>query len=251
MKKALFVLIVLFFCSIVWAQQTLLYEVCETATANWTFTNASGSMAIQQNTYWLLDNSGDAIISEAYNVSNFSSLTLTFKVGTQSSSGGTPHPCKVEYSTDNGTTWNASSFTSATPAGVTMVTAGTWSLGTLSTSQLKFKWTFPYTGAQAVRVDEIHLQGTPVSPLLMEDNFNYTGGTTLVANFWSGYNTGNSPTVATTSLSYPNYQCVSGYSGQTLAETGQDVSHVFTAQTSGSVYCSFLINITSASTTAD
>jgi len=143
MKKALFVLIVLFFCSIVWAQQTLLYEVCNSATANWTFTNASGSMAIQQNTYWLLDNSGDAIISEAYNVSNFSSLTLTFKVGTQSSSGGTPHPCKVEYSTDNGTTWNASSFTSATPAGVTMVTAGTWSLGTLSTSQLKFKWTFP------------------------------------------------------------------------------------------------------------
>lgn len=245
------ILTILAFCSIIWAQQTLMYEVCNSATANWTFTNAGGSMALQQNTYWLLDNSGDIIISEAYNVNNFTSLTLTFKVGTLTSSGGTPHPSKVEYSTDNGASWNASTFTSATPTGVAMSSAGTWNLGTLSTSQLKFKWTFPYTGAQAVRIDEIQLQGSPVSPLLLEENFNYTNGTTLVSNFWSGYNTGNTPTVATTALTYPNYPCVSGYAGQTLGETGQDVSRTFTAQTSGTVYSSFLINVSSASTTAD
>jgi hypothetical protein len=143
-----------------WGQTTIHTNACASATANWTYTNIGG-IAIQQGGYWLLDAVGDAIISEAFDVTAYTALTLTFKVGTYGS--GTNHSCLVEYSADNGSTWSTTTFTSATPTSSTMISAGTWNLGTISSSQLKFRWTSPSGGSQGVRIDDILLIGTPAS----------------------------------------------------------------------------------------
>ncbi|MCB5223699.1 MAG: chitobiase/beta-hexosaminidase C-terminal domain-containing protein [Candidatus Syntrophosphaera sp.] len=85
--------------------------------------------------------------------------------------------------------------------------------------------------------------------LLMEENFVYEVGTTLVENGWTAHSGAgnNSPTVVDINLIYPNYPPSSGYAGQTLGN-GEDVNRAFVPQTSGEVYTSFLINVTDAST---
>ena len=162
MKKLLtFCALSIILLSALWAQTTIHTNACASATSGWTYTNGGG-IAIQQTGYWLVDNTGDAIISEPFNVSTYTGLTLTFKVGTYGS--GTNHSCKVEYSTDGGTNWNATTFTSATPTSSTMISAGTWNLGTISTTQLKFRWYLPDGGSKGVRIDDILFQGVIPPP---------------------------------------------------------------------------------------
>ncbi len=140
-----------------WGQTTIHTNNCSAATANWTYTNAGG-IAIQQSGYWLVDYIGDEIISQTFDVTSYTGLTLTFKVGTYGS--GTNHPCLVEYSTDNGATWSANTFTSATPTSSTMISAGTWNIGTINSTQFKLKWTSPLGGSKGVRIDDILFTGT-------------------------------------------------------------------------------------------
>jgi hypothetical protein len=170
---------------------------CAAATSGWTFTNGGG-VAVQQSGYWLVDHTGDAIISQAFDVSAFTDLTLTFKVGTYGS--GTNHAAKVEYSTDNGSNWNASTFTSATPTSSTMISAGTWSLGTINSGQFKLRWTSPDGGSKGVRLDDILLSGTPAA------------NTPLI-------------TLSTSSLSGFNYEYLTGPSEeQTFTVSGSDLT---------------------------
>ncbi|MBX2974611.1 MAG: lamin tail domain-containing protein [Ignavibacteriaceae bacterium] len=145
----------------VWGQTTIHSNNCVSATAGWTF-NDGGESAIQQSGYWLLDHTGDYIVSETFNVVSFTNLTLTFKVATYGS--GTNHACKVEYSTDNGSTWSEDTFISATPTSSTYISAGTWNLNTLNTTQLKFRWTSPDGGSKGVRIDDILFTGTIPEP---------------------------------------------------------------------------------------
>ena len=161
MKKLYLFLYIFLICAIItdvgFAQTTIDSNSCAAATSGWTFTNAGG-IAIQQSGYWLLDYVGDIIMSKTYDVTTYTNLTLTFQVAAYGS--GTNHNCLVEYSTDNGTTWSTSTFTSATPTSSTYITAGTWNIGTLSTSQLKLRWTSPSGGSKGVRIQTIVLKGT-------------------------------------------------------------------------------------------
>ena len=88
---------------------------------------------------------------------------------------------------------------------------------------------------------------------LMVDDFNYTIGTDLTANGWNITGTNATPTIAVTaaSITYPGYLSSGIGNEVTLATSGQDVNHTFTSQTSGTVYASCLINVTSATTTGD
>ncbi len=112
------------------------------------------------------------------------------------------------------------------------------------------------TGASQVDLAVSGTVSEPVEPedpvLLMEENFVYEVGSTLVENGWTAHSGAgnNSPTVADINLSYPNYPPSSGYAGQTLGN-GEDVNRAFVPQTSGEVYTSFLINVTSASLDGD
>lgn len=89
--------------------------------------------------------------------------------------------------------------------------------------------------------------------LLLNENFGYSVGTDLTTNGWNITGTNASPTVAVSasSISYAGYLSSGVGAEVTMAVSGQDVNRTFTAQTSGTVYASILVNVTSATTTGD
>jgi hypothetical protein len=85
------------------------------------------------------------------------------------------------------------------------------------------------------------------SQLLYEENFNYSGP--LLSNGWqlSGTNVTNPEATVTPGLTFTNYPSVTG-NACALANTGQDVYATFTADSSTSVYLSFLVNVSAVLT---
>lgn len=88
--------------------------------------------------------------------------------------------------------------------------------------------------------------------LLLEENFSYTVGTSLTSNGWSAYSSsGTNPIVIESgNLSFESYPSSSG--GSVLVDnTGEDVFvPLSSAQTSGNLYLSFLINFSGITGTA-
>ncbi len=82
---------------------------------------------------------------------------------------------------------------------------------------------------------------------LLEENFNYTAGDTLAAN-WTGHSTGTPIYIQSGSLSYTNYPSNSNNCARMA--TGNDYSRTFTSTpvSSGNLYFAMLINIDSART---
>jgi hypothetical protein len=95
--------------------------------------------------------------------------------------------------------------------------------------------------------------GVMNAQVLLEENFDYSVGSLLSANGWTAHSgAGTLPlTVTTGSISYPNY--LSSEVGNEVLTTGsgEDAHKTFTAQSSGSVYASVLVNIVSKNTTED
>ena len=88
---------------------------------------------------------------------------------------------------------------------------------------------------------------------LFNENFDYTTASLLTADGWAITGTTATPNVAVsaTSITYSGYLSSGIGNEVSLATSGQDVNHTFAAQTSGTVYASCLVNITSATTTGD
>lgn len=90
------------------------------------------------------------------------------------------------------------------------------------------------------------------SPLLIED-FDYTAGDALTAHNWSAHSAATTNPILVTSPGLT----FTGYTGSNIGlaagvnNTGQDVNKLFTAQTTGSVYASFLVNASATSTAGD
>jgi len=90
--------------------------------------------------------------------------------------------------------------------------------------------------------------------LLVNENFNYTLGVGLVGQGnWliTGTSTTNPITVTASTITYVNYPSSGLGLEVSLANTGQDANCSFTAQTSGTIYVSALVNITAAQTAGD
>ena len=85
--------------------------------------------------------------------------------------------------------------------------------------------------------------------IVFAEDFNYTAGTLLSANGWTAVSSaGTNPiTVSTPGLSLTNYYANSG-GAVSLSGSGEDDNKTFTAQTSGSLYLSFLLKVTAATT---
>jgi len=85
---------------------------------------------------------------------------------------------------------------------------------------------------------------------LLVENFSYTSGTTLTSNGWTNIGGGSSnTTVASSGLTFSGYS-LSGIGNAALLDANTTGGHEiygrsFTAQTSGSIYVSFLVNVTS------
>ncbi len=93
--------------------------------------------------------------------------------------------------------------------------------------------------------------GTTVTPsLLFVENFDYTPATLLTANGWTNHSgTSNYIPVSSTGLTYSGYPSVGG--SASMLTSGEDVHRLFTEQTSGTIYASLLINVSSSQTTGD
>ena len=99
-------------------------------------------------------------------------------------------------------------------------------------------------------------QTTPAAPaqLLLVENFEYTAGTLLTDNNWTAHSGAGSRalTVVTPSLSYSGYDASNIGNATALTGSGEDVNRPFApvyARTP--VYASFLVNVSSATTTGD
>ena len=85
---------------------------------------------------------------------------------------------------------------------------------------------------------------------LLTEDFNYTAGTLLTNNGWindSGSGV-NALTVASGSLSYGSYPSSGIGNSVTMTTSGEDDYETFTSQNSGTIYASFLVNVTAAKT---
>lgn len=94
---------------------------------------------------------------------------------------------------------------------------------------------------------------TTVAPtLLLNEDFNYTVGDLLTAHGWTAHSGTGGIAVATNSISYSGYLS-SGVGNEVSISTtpSEDDNKTFTGQTSGTVYISFLVNVSATSTTGD
>jgi len=93
---------------------------------------------------------------------------------------------------------------------------------------------------------------TNTSLLLLEENFDYVSDTYLHDNNWNVHSGAGTipPKVGLAGLTYPGYPSVSGLDGVTQG-SGEDINRTFIAQTSGTIFSSFLMNLTESFSTAD
>ncbi len=79
---------------------------------------------------------------------------------------------------------------------------------------------------------------------ILNEDFNFTGN--LTANGWVAHSeAGIAPINTTTGLTYSLYPGSGIGNAALLDSVGEDVNHSFTTQTSGIIYYSFLVNVTS------
>jgi hypothetical protein len=93
-----------------------------------------------------------------------------------------------------------------------------------------------------------------IFPQTLLENFDYPVGDTLTSHGWSttGTTTTNPVLVVSPGLSYPGYSASGIGNAASLTTSGQDVNKKYTdSVTSGSVYASFLVNVTSAQAAGD
>jgi hypothetical protein len=96
-------------------------------------------------------------------------------------------------------------------------------------------------------------QSTSHAQLLLNENFDYPAGDLLTAHGWIAHSgPGIVPiTVMPGSITYTGYQS-SGIGNETaLVASGEDVHIDFTPVSSGSVYASFIVNVSAVNTTGD
>lgn len=92
--------------------------------------------------------------------------------------------------------------------------------------------------------------GVPASAQLLEDNFTAAAGTTLLNAGWtiSGTSTTNPLTITASGLTFTGYPPSGIGNGLPMLSTGQDVYKSFTPVKTGSVYLSFMANISAVGT---
>ncbi len=109
----------------------------------------------------------------------------------------------------------------------------------------------PHAGAGMVGT--ITVTAPPASNVILTENFNYTTGSALTTNGYTAHSGAgtNAISVVSPGLTYTG-STVSNIGGAaSLTTTGEDINKTFTSVTSGSVYASFLLNVSAAQATGD
>lgn len=152
--RNIFITATLLLMSIAASAATIYSSTCDNAESGWTYTNASGN-SIQQGGYWMIDHSGDYIVSETFDLSSYTNLVLEYDI--RSYGSGSHTNSIVEFSDDDGVTWNAGTFTTATTT--TSYSTQTFNVGTISSSTVKFRFNRPTVAARGIRIDNILFTG--------------------------------------------------------------------------------------------
>ncbi|MGA9364325.1 MAG: T9SS type A sorting domain-containing protein [Bacteroidota bacterium] len=97
-------------------------------------------------------------------------------------------------------------------------------------------------------------ESTAQGQVILEENFEYTAGTTLISNGWTAQDAeGTNPIlVSPAGLTYGGYLSSGiGNAASLGGAGGEDVNRGFSAVSSGSIYVSFMLSISSAKTGGD
>ncbi|HEX4875324.1 MAG TPA: hypothetical protein VFV31_01550 [Chitinophagaceae bacterium] len=88
---------------------------------------------------------------------------------------------------------------------------------------------------------------------LLTENFSYTAGQPITANGWTAHSGAgtNAITVTSPGLIYTGHPGSGVGNAVTMTTSGEDDNRTFTATSSGSVYMSFLVNLSAAQTAGD
>ncbi|MFA5011869.1 MAG: T9SS type A sorting domain-containing protein [Ignavibacteria bacterium] len=87
---------------------------------------------------------------------------------------------------------------------------------------------------------------------ILTEDFDYLAGTLITTQGWTAHSGTTLPiTVTTPGLTYSGYVGSGIGNAVTISGSGEDDNKSFTAQTTGSVYMAFMVNISSAKTTGD
>nr|WP_315146273.1 T9SS type A sorting domain-containing protein [uncultured Flavobacterium sp.] len=93
--------------------------------------------------------------------------------------------------------------------------------------------------------------------VILKDNLNYTDNSLLTNNGWVAHSSSGSAAIdvgASNGLTYSGYSGLTGVLGAVegnaakLDNTGEDISKTFTPVTTGTIYYSFLVNVTNSTT---
>lgn len=109
----------------------------------------------------------------------------------------------------------------------------------------------PHAGSGMVGT--ITVNAAPTSNVILTENFDYTTGAALTANGYTAHSGAgtNAISVVSPGLTYTG-STVSNIGGAaSLVTSGEDINKTFTAVTTGSVYASFLLNVSAAQATGD
>jgi len=83
------------------------------------------------------------------------------------------------------------------------------------------------------------------------EDFNYSVGALLTNNCWSAHSGSGGIAVASASISYPGYLSSNVGNEISLNSTSEDDNRTISPQTSGTIYASFLVNVSATNTTGD
>ncbi|RAR69334.1 YDG domain-containing protein, partial [Flavobacterium aciduliphilum] len=136
-----------------------------TIPAGWTFTNNVATNAIDRSTYLLLDagNPSDQIVTSNYDLTGYTGVTLAYSVATFGTVTSNP-ALKVEVSTNGGTSWSATTYTTLPASTTTTYVNGTLNItGQTFTSTTKFRFSNTLTSGTGLRNQNLKLTGTAAS----------------------------------------------------------------------------------------
>jgi hypothetical protein len=127
--------------------------------ADWTGVNNVTTNLIDRGTYWHLEPAvaGDLIITSNYDLSTYASITVNVNVATFGS--GANNALKIEYSTDGGSSWNPTSFVTATPTSSTYIAGGPVTITATFSATTKLRFSPSGTTGRGVRIQQLGITG--------------------------------------------------------------------------------------------
>ena len=144
-------------------QVTVFHYQNTTATipTGWTLTNNITANAVDRTTYLHLEagNPSDQIVTPNYDLTGYTDVALAYSVATFGTVSGNP-ALKLEVSTNGGTSWSTTTYTSSAPTSSTYVNGTLNITGQTFTSTTKFRFSNTLTTGTGLRNQNLKLTGT-------------------------------------------------------------------------------------------